>query len=261
MSLFLRIYRHLLPKARAWRLFFGSFIYKFFAGLSEFPLGIKNAIDLVFLDIFPDTTRELVRWEEQFNLGAKGTTDERKAALLAAWRATGGQGLDYLQDLIHDAGYPQVFLHKWWIPGSDPAEARNPNQYLDAVYTVYCLAPESDCGSSFADCGGPSIEAKNMLVNKGPEVLSVDFATYCLAPDSDCGSLDAECGVVVGIGFIPLIYSIPQDETQWRSIIYAGAETFGEIADVPVELQDEFERLLLGKLPYQQWIGPLINYV
>lgn len=252
--------KHLFSRSQAWRLV-ASPIKEYIKGYSYFPVTIRDFIDNIWNDIFPSKTMELEKWEQQFNLQPEGATQERIDNLIGRWRAQGGQGLDYLQDLIHDSGYPQVFLHEWWIPGSDPVEARNPNQYLGDVYSVYCLAPDSDCGSAFADCGGPSVEAKNMLVNKGPEVLSVGFATYCLSPDSDCGSSEAECGVIIGTGFIPLIYSIPQDEIQWRYIIYVGAEIFSEYAEVPAELQDEFERLLLGKLPYQQWIGPMINYI
>jgi hypothetical protein len=98
-------------------------------------------------------------------------------------------------------------------------------------------------------------------VNKGPDLASFDFQTFCLAPDSDCGNESAECGVITGISFVPVTFQIPQDEDDWRFIIYVGAETFGEIADVPAELQGEFERLILSKLPYQQWIGLLVNYV
>jgi len=84
---------------------------------------------------------------------------------------------------------------------------------------------------------------------------------YCLAPDSDCGSSDAECGVLTGLTFNPIEYQIPQTEDDWRFMIYVGAEIFGDIAEVPAELQGEFERLLLGKLPYQQWIGLMITYI
>ena len=177
-------------------------------------------------------------------------------------------------------------MHEWWIPadafrtyclgpssdcGSIDAECGvlvpdsaittiDPNEIIRTVYLTDCLAPDSDCGSVLAECGG-IINTGTLLVNKGPEVASFIFEIYCLAPDSDCGSTEAECGIVIGLIFIPIFYPIPQDEEDWRFFIYAGGQTFGDFVDVPAELQGEFERLLLGTLPYQQWIGLLINYV
>ena len=279
-------FKHLFSRSQAWRLV-ASPIKEYIKGYSYFPATIRDFIDNIWNDIFPSKTREIEKWEQQFNLSQPGTAQERIDNLSGRWSAQGGQGFDYLQDLIHNSGYPQVFLHQWWLPsdayrvyclapdsdcGSGDAECGvfvpdsaietiDPNDYLDSIYTVYCLGPDSDCGSSFADCGGASFIGGQMLVNKGPEISSFDYQTYCLAPDSDCGSGDAECGVLTGVSFVPVEYPIPQDPIQWRYIIYVGAETFGEIAEVPAELQDEFERLLLGKLPYQQWIGPMINYI
>ena len=198
-------FKHLFSRSQAWRLV-ASPIKEYIKGYSYFPATIRDFIDNIWNDIFPSKTRELEKWEQQFNLSQSGTVQERIDNLSGRWSAQGGQGFDYLQDLIHNSGYPQVFLHEWWLP--------------------------SDA-----------------------------YRVYCLAPDSDCGSGDAECGVVTGVSFVPVEYPIPQDPVQWRYIIYVGAEIFGDIAEVPAELQDEFERLLLGKLPYQQWIGPMINYV
>jgi len=278
-------FKHLVTRSQAWRLVASPF-REYIKGYSYFPATIRDFIDNVWNDIFPSKTRELSKWEQQFNLQPGGTTQERIDNLAGRWQAQGGQGFDYLQDLIQNSGYPQVFLHQWWQPadayrvyclapdsdcGSESAECgvfvpdsaistRNPNIFLDSIYLTYCLSPDSDCGSAEAECGGTTYETK-LLVNKGPEIASFDYAMYCLAPDSDCGSSDAECGVLTGLTFNPIEYQIPQTEDDWRFMIYVGAEIFGDIAEVPAELQGEFERLLLGKLPYQQWIGLMINYI
>jgi hypothetical protein len=278
-------FKHLFSRSQAWRLV-ASPIKEYIKGYSYFPANIRDFIDNIWNDIFPEKTRELSKWEQQFNLQPSGTNQERIDNLAGRWKAQGGQGFDYLQDLIHESGYPQVFLHEWWTSsdayrtyclgpssdcGSPDAECGviipdsaidtiNPNDILITAYLTYCLGPDSDCGSPDAECGD-IISVPGLLVNKGPEVASFDYATYCLAPDSDCGSPDAECGVVLGLTFIPIEYQIPQDEEDWRFFIYAGGQTFGDYVDVPIELKGEFERLLLGVLPYQQWIGLLINYV
>lgn len=278
-------FKHLFSRSQAWRLV-ASPIKEYIKGFSYFPGDLRDFIDRIWLDIFPDTTREFEKWEQQFGLAQTGTAQERLDNLKGRWQAQGGQGFDYLQDLIQASGYPQVFLHEWWIgadayrtyclaPDSDCGSAtaecgvllidgaittKDPNDWLDDQYLTYCLGPDSDCGATEAECGGTIYETK-LLVNKGPELASFDYAIYCLAPDSDCGAIEAECGVLTGLNFVPIEYMIPQDPVQWRYIIYVGAEIFGEIAEVPAELRGEFERLLLGKMPYQQWMGLLINYV
>lgn len=288
MSNIFNTFKHLFSRSQVGRLVASPF-REYIKGFSEFPADLRDFIDEIWLDIFPSTTRELEKWEQQFNLTQSGTVDERTVNLDGRWKAQGGQGFDYLQDLIQNSGYPQVFLHQWWLGvdafrtyclgpdsdcGADAAECGvlliggaieviDPRIYLDSHYLTYCLGPDSDCGATEAECGGIIYEggSSKLLVNKGPEIASFDFQTYCLAPDSDCGSGEAECGVVTGLSFVPVTYQITDDEVQWHYMIYAGAETFGDIAEVPAELQGEFERLLLGKLPYQQWIGLLINYV
>ncbi len=278
-------FKHLFSRSQAWRLVANP-IRDYIKGFSSFPVDIRNFIDKIWLDIFPSKTRELSKWGQQFDLTQSGSASERTTNLDGRWKAQGGQGFDYLQDLIQASGYPQVFLHQWWLsvdafrtyclsPDSDcgslTAECGvlligggilliNPNDYLDSIYLTYCLGPDSDCGATEAECGGIIYDTK-LLVNKGPELASFDYQTYCLAPDSDCGSSEAECGILEGLSFIPVPYQIPQNEVDWHFMIYVGAEIFGDIADVPAELQGEFERLLLSIMPYQQWMGLQINYV
>jgi hypothetical protein len=285
MANIFKTFKHLVTRSQAWRLVASPF-KEYIKGFTYFPADIRDFIDNIWNDIFPFKTRELSKWEQQFNLTQSGTETERKNNLDGRWKAQGGQGFDYLEDLIQASGYPQVFLHQWWIgadayrtyclsPDSDcgsltaecgvilpggAIEAIDPNDYLDSTYLTYCLGPDSDCGSLDAECGGVVSEGK-MLVNKGPEIASFDYQVYCLGPDSDCGSSLAECGVQTGLSFAPIVYPVPTDPIQFRYIIYVGGQTLGDFADVPAELQDEFERLLLGKLPYQQWIGLMINYI
>ena len=278
-------FKHLATRSQAWRLVASPF-KQYIKGFSYFPADIRDFIDNVWLDIFPNTTRQLSKWEQQFNLTQAGIVGDRTNNLDGRWKGQGGQGFDYLQDLIHSHGYENVFLHQWWIGvdayrtyclspdsdcGSETAECGvllvdgaitviNPNEVLDSIYQIYCLAPDSDCGSDEAVCGDLIYDTK-LLVNKGPELASFGYEIYCQAPDSDCGATEAECGIILGLSFIPVPYTIPQNEDDWHYMIYVGAGTFGDIANVPAELQNEFERLLLRIMPYQQWMGLLINYV
>ncbi len=277
--LFLRIFKHLLPRARAWRLpvelatqyavtcntgnLYTSgdgqascgrteyvksiyrtilaparYLYKFFKGLAEYPAIIRAAIDLVFFDIFPDETRELEKWETQFNLVGSGTDTERRADLAAAWQAQGGQGFDYLQGLIWSAGFTDVHIHEWW----DGAATRDPFSYINAS-------------------NNPLPSGGFLLVNKGPTVAVPEYPVYMGAPDSDFGSVESETAGIEGALFYDIDYPLPTDPATWPFFIYIGAEVFPNKADVSASRQAEFERLLLRYFPDQQWLGLLINYV
>lgn len=287
LSLFSSI-RHIFTRSKAWSLPYSAQLTNYIKGFSYFPGDVKEHVDQVWFDIFPDTTRELSKWEQQFNITPAGTVSERIENLAGRWHAQGGQGLDYLQDLIHDSGFPQVFLHEWGGrgpafqtytggPNSDTGSplaetgviiqnggitARNPNQILVDLWRTYTAGPDSDTGSPLAETGVVVLNgSENLLVNKGPEVASFDFQTYTAGPDSDTGSPLAETGARTGVSFAPVSYDIPQDEESWRFFIYVGGETFPDIAEVPLERKDEFERILLKFIPFQQWIGLLINYV
>lgn len=284
MSRFLRIFRHLLPNARAWRLPVepatiyaitsnsgslytsgdGSstsgareyvksiyntmlaparYLYKFFRGLAEYPEVIKSSIDLVYLDVFPETTREIDRWVDQFNLTVSNAEEDKRAAVSAAWKSQGGQGLDYLQDILHSAGFTNVFIHEWWTDiGGGAHTTKDPFTYIDA--------PNNPLpGGGF------------LLVNKGPTVAEKLYGVYMEAPDSDFGSIESEFTDVEGFTFIPVEYDLPTDSNTWPYFIYVGAQTFPNHAEIDVNRQLEFERLLLAYFPNQQWIGALIDYV
>ena len=57
--MFLNIFKHLLPDARAWRLTPDKFLRKFFVGLadSDIAAGVKTFFDEIFSDIDPILTR------------------------------------------------------------------------------------------------------------------------------------------------------------------------------------------------------------
>lgn len=114
--MFLNIFKHLLPDARAWRLVPEKFLRKFFSGLanSDIAVGVKLFFDEIFTDIDPVYTRELQAWENQFGLTDTGLTEpERRDRLAATWQAVGGQDPRYIQDTLQAAGFP-VYIHEWW---------------------------------------------------------------------------------------------------------------------------------------------------
>lgn len=229
MGLFLRIFQHLLPDAVAWRLKTGKKLTEFFGGLSGAPSDARDFVDRVHLDLFPDTTRALPEWEEQFGLVASGVEGARRLNLDAAWKATGGQSPRYLQDVVRAAGF-DVYVHEWWVPETDPRQVRDPRDHTNVP-----LFGTVQCGEPLAQCGETTAQANRFLANEPRYLVNLNLTP--VAPPA-----------------------IPDDQSLWPFFVYFGAETFGEDAEIVVTRRAEFERLLLRICPAHLWIVTMVTY-
>jgi len=263
--MFLRIFKHLLPNARAWRLTIDKQLRQFFEGLTGLGVDFKTYVDQVWLDVFPQTTRELDAWEQQWGLPSTTlTTQERRDRLDGAWKALGGQSPRYIQDTLQDAGF-NVFVFDWWSSPLGPKP----------IYIAECGEPVAECGEPVAECGallgfGPP---ENPVVRDPFTVLTdgtIPFGYFLSsgAAGAVCGGVQAICGAATGVtgGLLvnkPLnnvIYNIPTDEAEWPFILYIGGQTFGDRAIISLARRDEFEALCLKICPAQQWIGLIVEY-
>ena len=270
--MFLRVFKHLLPRARAWRITVDKKLRQFFAGLSGVSENVKEFLDGIWLDIFPETTRGLDSWEQQFGLRDTGLTEQqRRGRLDAAWKALGGQDPKYIQDTLRANGF-DVYVHEWWQPGTEPspgstacATPRNPLMYLRREFTgvtllVECGEPLAQCGEAFAIAGN-SLEPKGYpLVNKIFETMP-DLLPLCGEAVAEAGEPDALCGNYFDFREVAKNYIVPLDPAKWPYFLYIGGEEFGTIARVDPKRKDEFEALCLKICPAQQWLGILVEYV
>lgn len=114
MTRYFRQLRHLLPSGEPWRVIVDNYLRQFFEGVS---VGAQSDavdfVDQVYLDLFPDTTRELEDWERQFNLPGTGPEATRRAALAARWMAQGGQDPTYIESIFSAAGF-DLEITPWW---------------------------------------------------------------------------------------------------------------------------------------------------
>lgn len=277
--LFFRVFEHLLPRAYAWlmkedgsdEVFTGTGPIPFALGQGvplggvdiqlggQVDLGVSETtrlsasgtrrlmmgmvesqndqrvfVDGVWGDAFPASTRDLPSWESQFGLPSVGLTEaERRLRVAAEWRALGGQDPTYLQGVMQDSGF-NVFIHEWWEPGGGepggPFVARIPSVHISAdgaaAFLVACDEPLSQCGEPAAQAGETSLPRGRLLVNPG----------------------------------IGVVYAVPTDPAEIPYVLYWGAETFPEHAQVPASRKEEFERLLLSICPAQQWLALLVDY-
>lgn len=225
----LELFTHLLPNARAWRLTTQKRLRQFFEGLSGTADDVRGFVDEVHGDLFPATTRELEEWEQQYGI-RRGTVDTatRRARLASAWSAQGGQSPSYLQSALRAAGF-DVYVYEWFVPGSNPAQARDPR-----TVGGYALA---DKGTYLAEDIAPAGH-----------------------PEMECGEPRAQCGNLFSFGFIERPMPVSGDPAKWPYYLYIGGSIFGSTAEVPVERRDEFEALALKLRPAQQWLIFIVEY-
>ena len=261
--MFFRIFQHLLPNARAWRLVIDKQLRQFFEGLSGTGSDLKLFIDQVWLDIFPASTRQLSEWEQQFGLTGNITDEqERRDRLDATWKALGGQDPRYIEDTLRNAGF-DVYVHEWWqLPVVGSPVPRNPLTYLNdgaspVQYKAIAGATKAICGNPIAICGASFQPTGYPLVNKitSPRIGNIV-----------AGATKAICGNPIAIAnslitsYAQKVYLIPNDVTKWPYFLYIGGETFPGHASIPSARKNEFETLCLKICPTQQWLGILVDY-
>jgi len=121
-----KVFDRLLPRSRAWDLVFNRVLRKFFHGLAILPKTIHEHIGSVLLEAFPQTTTRLHdhSWQlgSPIDFDADGLEDE----LLDE----GGQSPYYVENLLQRYGF-DLYIHEWWVPGSEPLEWRDFHQFVD----------------------------------------------------------------------------------------------------------------------------------
>lgn len=153
-------------------------------------------------DIFTQKTTRLEDHSDQF--GYVETQDADRVSAL--WAEEGGQSPDYLQSQLHAAGLTNLYVHEWWVEGSDPPVARNPILYIR------------------------NHQPNNLLVN--PVSSIYDDIPQC-GDDLYCGD-NIYCGDSEGLKYEEKIYPHPDVVEQYPFYFYVCGETFG----VPASLTD-----------------------
>lgn len=237
-------YKHLLPRAKAWQITTNKKLRQFFEGLTGLPSDVKEFYDLIWLDIFPQDTRCLDDWEKQFGLANTGLTEqERRDRLEATWKAQGGQDWAYIEDTLQAAGFP-VYVHEWWVPGSEPA-VNSPAAATPRDPTTILVSP------AYALVNKLTVTSRKYLAY---------FDSGALPNKNQFGKSDSQFGRFDELSFSDFPYEIPTDAATWPYFLYLGGQTFPNLASIPASRKEEFETLALKICPAQQWLGILVQY-
>ncbi len=266
-----KVFQHVLPNARAWRLTIDKRLRQLFVGLGDASQDVRTFYDLVLDDLYPQTTRALSEWNAQFALPETGLNEQQQRDRLdAAWKALGGQDPSYIQETLRANGF-DVYVHEWWEPGTEMpvgvqgcVTPRNPLLYIrrstaPRVQLAACGYVTTTCGNVPAICGNGVEPVGYPLVNK-IEVSRKTYVASCGNLTAVCGNAVATCGNFNGYRLDMLDYIVPLDPATWPYFLYIGGETFPDLAQIPVDRKNEFEALCLKICPTQDWIGVLVQY-
>ena len=222
----------------------------FVQGLTGAPQRVRNEADQTWLDIFPDTTRELSKHESEFGIIPPTTIEgDRRDALTARWRAIGNQSPSYIQLILQTAGF-DVYVHEV-IP------TQNPNNFLSTIFITVSGEPDAKAGEPGKVAGKLGGE---VLVNGIQYTTLPKFKDAAGEPGSISGEPGVVCGELVGTQYFPITYPIPTDPNTWPHFWYIGGQIFPNSATVDAARETEFKSLTLKLKPVHTWVGLLINF-
>ena len=165
----------LLPKSKAFDITQDSNLRRFFKGLSYLPEDVKKETELVYMDLFPDSTRAMEEWEKQFSVlfADEQYGDTRRGILKSLWQANiGGQSLTYLQSLLQNVS-PKIKIFE-----NNPV--KNPRD-ANAVFGCMCGQKQSVCGNKKLCCGykdGDSEFAPTVIRNDTDQLYDIPIDTH-----------------------------------------------------------------------------------
>jgi hypothetical protein len=293
--LFLKVFQHILPKARAWSITALKSLRTFWQSLTILGSDFKDYADTYIFDaLYSQKTVLLDEWIAEFGLelDTSLTEQQKRDRLAAKWAELGGQSPYYIQTALQNAGF-DVYVHDWWLPGytilcgeplalcGEPLAqcgqtntdihyglpiVKNPFDYLRPTYLpkggidVQCKEPLALCGELQALCGNSSEKTSYPLVNI-IEITIKQFTVLCGESLAQCGEPQALCGEYDGYINTFRDYTIPQDPRFWPNFAYVGGKKWPDIAYVPKLRRTEFETLCLKLFPTHLWLGIMVQYV
>jgi hypothetical protein len=255
---FFKIIKLLTPKGN-FKLYIEKKLSDFFKALTCIADDFRNYIHQIFLDIFPNTTRQLTEWRDEFGLVVFPPDEsQQRETLDGEWKATGGQGKDYIQQILRNAGF-DVYVHEN-IPPVDP------DIFLNSIPIMVCGGFNAYAGRDDAFAGKTGGE---LLVNGPIYTNEINISSVAGHIHMNCGHIEACCRYFDSMKLIEKTYLIPDDPDYWGFFFFIGGIATRNIdneletiqnAIIPPERKEEFKRLVLKLKPAQTWVGLIVSY-
>jgi len=170
---FFEAIKQLFPRSRAFELFADNSKRKLIKGIAELPESIRREAELVYLDLFPDTTRFPEKWEKVFALFfTEAEYSKRRDIIDSMWKMiSGDQGTFFLEAMLQRIDKRIRVIEN--IPVSNP-------RYSGITVLAICGHRHMRCGHRKARCG-----YREGHENFVPSIIKNDVTTeYNIPEDS-----------------------------------------------------------------------------
>jgi hypothetical protein len=168
---FFEAIKELFPHSRAFEMFADNNKRRLVQALSVLPEDIRHEAELVFMDLFPDTTRFPEKWEKTFAVYfTSSELPKRRNIMESLWKINqGGQSAVFLRDILETLGNIQV------VENVPPI---NPHQVYGSLDLAVCDNDNMICDYDEAVCD-------YRLGDQGfvPSVLQNDLSNFYNIPD------------------------------------------------------------------------------
>lgn len=257
---FLQVIKRLLPPGRLFRLPYESTFYKLNKVIGNEAQRVKTFIDDTVNDGIPGniSVDSLVDWESDLAIQKNNalSISERNARITSKLTAQGGQGKDYLQSVLHAAGF-DVYLHEWQ-PGLDPNDYIASSNDIISVGEVPQLFYESStaAGEPTSIAGEPNMVAGEQTTGRAYEIS--------VLPVGGFGNRVTDSGDtrITDIGDTRIVNFLSYDNSElWPAIFYICDAVFPNRAIINADREREFKTLVLSKKPVRTWALALVDYV
>jgi uncharacterized protein YmfQ (DUF2313 family) len=252
---FFPVIKKLLPKGRAFRLPYENSLYKFHQAQAKEPERICDFfVDVRDSGIPPNVPADaLGDWETFLGLltNTALTDTERNERILSKLTAVGGQGPDYIEKQLQDAGFP-VYVYE----NNTAAGAR---EYITLSGDTGIQAGDFLSGD-FTDRLNPNSVPGDLLAN--PPVYETR-KDYIGSQSGDTGveSGDFQSGEYTETLLTAFEYQISADSATFVFYWFiAGPGGIYDTVTLPADRQNDFESLVYQLKPAHTWVIANVTY-
>lgn len=254
------IFKTLFPRGNAFLLFIQKKFTQLIEGLTALPYDFRTYIDNIWLDLFPDSTRELELWNTQFGLQTGQNSESTQRTVLEdRWSSEGGQASAYMQSVLQANGF-DVQVHE----NNPPVD---PDLFLNNIPAMVAGGDNAYAGrdDAFAGRTGGELLVNGPIVTNIPLYLGVAGISFMSA-----GNELAVSAYFEKFQRIDRIYPITDDSDYWGAFFFIGGDATRnavtheletiETVTIPLDREREFKDLILTLKPSQTWCGLLIDF-
>jgi hypothetical protein len=215
-----RFLRMCLPTSNIFSVVVSRAYTSFMSAISQVLKTYHDHVGARFTDIIPSETTRSDDWSDQFGFVKTLSTSR----LEAEWKQSAGQSPNFIQQKLWNAGHTNLYIHEWWIPGSNPVAARNPIPYIN------------------------NYQPNNLYVNPVQQIY--EDLPQC-GDYYQCGD-DLQCGDSEGFKYEEKIYSHPDIADEYPFYFYVCGEIFGDVVTLSGDDLEDVKRIIYKYKPTQQ---------